>query len=41
LITQKRHVFARLRERHRVALVWMGGMGYLGVVLLLAWQALR
>jgi hypothetical protein len=41
LITQKRRVFARLREGHRVALVWIGGLGYLGVVLLLAWQALR
>jgi Domain of unknown function (DUF4281) len=30
-----------LREGHRVALVWIGGLTYLGLVLLLAWQALR
>jgi hypothetical protein len=41
LITQKRRVFARLRDQHRLALVWIGGMGYLGMVVLLAWQALR
>jgi Domain of unknown function (DUF4281) len=41
LVTQKRRVFARLRDQHRLALVWIGGMGYLGMVLLLAWQALR
>ena len=41
LIMRKRRALARLRERHRLALVWIGGMGYLGLVLLLAWQALR
>jgi hypothetical protein len=30
-----------LRSRHRVALVGIGGLGYLGLVLLLTWQALR
>lgn len=31
----------RLGVRHRVALVWTAGLAYLGLVLLLAWQALR
>jgi len=31
----------RLGGRHRVALVWTVGLAYLGLVLLLAWQALR
>ena len=30
-----------LRTRHRVALVWVGGLAYLGLVVLLTWQALR
>ena len=30
-----------LGMRHRVALVWVVGLAYLGLVLLLAWQALR
>lgn len=30
-----------LRPDHRVALVWTAGLGYLGLVLLLTWQALR
>lgn len=30
-----------LRSRDRAALVWIGGLGYLGLVLLLTWQALR
>jgi len=30
-----------LRSSHRVALVWLSGLVYLGLVLLLAWQALR
>lgn len=29
------------RPRHRVALVWVAGLSYLGFILLLAWQALR
>lgn len=32
---------AWLRAGHRVALVWTAGLGYLGLVLLLTWQALR
>lgn len=32
---------ARLRSGHRVALVWTAGVAYLGLVLLLTWQALR
>lgn len=31
----------RLGERRRVALAWTAGLSYLGLVLLLAWQALR
>ena len=31
----------RLSERQRLALVWTAGLGYLGLVLLLTWQALR
>lgn len=31
----------RLGERQRLALVWTAGLGYLGLVLLLTWQALR
>jgi hypothetical protein len=30
-----------LRSSHRVALVWLAGLVYLALVLLLAWQALR
>jgi hypothetical protein len=30
-----------LREGHRVALVWVGALGYLGLVALVTWQALR
>lgn len=31
----------RLRHQQRVALTWIGGAGYLGLTLLLTWQALR
>jgi hypothetical protein len=31
----------RLSERRRTVLVWTAGLGYLGFVLLLIWQALR
>lgn len=31
----------RLDEKRRTRLVWVGGLGYLGLVLLLLWQALR
>jgi hypothetical protein len=30
-----------LRSGHRVALVWTAGLAYLGLVLILTWQALR
>lgn len=33
--------FAALDARRRTALVWTGGLGYLGLALLLTWQALR
>jgi hypothetical protein len=33
--------FPWLRSGHRVALVWVAGLGYLGMVGLLTWQALR
>jgi hypothetical protein len=36
-----RHYRWRLSERRRVALVWVAGMGYLGLTLLLIGQALR
>ena len=32
---------AWLRSGHRVALVWTAGLAYLGLVLILTWQALR
>jgi hypothetical protein len=32
---------ARLVQRRRAALVWVVGLGYLGFVILLTWQALR
>jgi hypothetical protein len=31
----------RLSERQRLALVWTAGLGYLGLIVLLTWQALR
>ena len=31
----------RLTSGHRLALVWIGGLGYLGLVIGLVWQALR
>jgi hypothetical protein len=30
-----------LRAGHRIALVWTAGLSYLGLVVLLTWQALR
>jgi hypothetical protein len=41
LITQRKSVSGRLAANDRVALVWTGGLAYLGLVLLLVWQALR
>ncbi|MEM7333000.1 MAG: hypothetical protein AAF490_13005 [Chloroflexota bacterium] len=36
------HLFkTTLSERRRTTLVWIGGLGYLGVTLILLWQALR
>jgi hypothetical protein len=32
---------AWLRAGHRIALVWTAGLSYLGLVVLLTWQALR
>jgi hypothetical protein len=37
----RRRVSVFLGERRRLALVWTGGLAYLGLVLLLVWQALR
>lgn len=36
-----RYFGQRLNERRRLGLVWTAGLGYLGLVLLLLWQALR
>jgi hypothetical protein len=41
LLTRRRSVFALLAANDRLALVWTGGLGYLGLVVLLGWQALR
>jgi hypothetical protein len=41
LIAQRRKVSARFKESHQLALVWTVGSAYLGIVLLLVWQALR
>jgi len=41
LLTRRRSVFALLAVNDRLALVWTGGLAYLGLVLVLAWQALR
>lgn len=41
LLTRRRRVFGQLAEEHRLALIWTGGLAYLGLVLLLVWQALR
>lgn len=34
-------MFARFKESNRLALLCTGGVSYLGLVLLLTWQALR
>ncbi|MEO7909962.1 MAG: hypothetical protein ABIV47_09950, partial [Roseiflexaceae bacterium] len=39
LVTRRRS--RRLGDRHRVALVVISGLGYLGLIALLIWQALR
>lgn len=41
LVSRRRGLLARLREKEQIALVWTAGAGYCAVVLLLAWQALR
>jgi hypothetical protein len=41
LLTRRRSVFAVLAANDRLALVWTAGLGYLGLVVLLTWQALR
>jgi hypothetical protein len=40
-IARRRNAFARLKEAHRLALISTVGFAYLGLVLLLVWQALR
>ncbi len=40
-IARRRSVFARFKEVHRLALISTIGFTYLGLVLLLVWQALR
>jgi hypothetical protein len=41
LLTRRKSVFALLAANDRLTLVWTGGLGYLGAVVLLTWQALR
>ncbi len=41
LLTRRKSVFALLAANDRLTLVCTGGLGYLGMVLLLTWQALR
>jgi len=41
LLTRRRGLFSRLCEGQRLTLVWTAGLAYLGMVLLLVWQALR
>jgi Domain of unknown function (DUF4281) len=40
-IARRRNAFARFKEAHRLALISTVGFTYLGLVLLLVWQALR
>jgi len=41
LLTRRKSVFALLAVDDRLTLVWTSGLGYLGMVVLLTWQALR
>jgi hypothetical protein len=41
LLTRRKSVFALSAANDRLALVWTTGLGYLGFVVLLTWQALR
>jgi hypothetical protein len=40
-VLTRRTLHRRLPQRHRLVLVWIAGLGYLGLTLLLTWQALR
>jgi hypothetical protein len=40
-VARRRNAFARFKEVHRLALISTIGFTYLGLVLLLVWQALR
>jgi Domain of unknown function (DUF4281) len=41
LIARRRNAFARFKDAHRLSLISTVGFAYLGLVLLLVWQALR
>jgi hypothetical protein len=41
LLTRKKKFFALFTANERLALVWIVGVGYVGLVVLLTWQALR
>ena len=41
LLTRRRRFFALFNANDRLSLVWTLGVGYLGLVVLLAWQGLR
>jgi hypothetical protein len=41
LLTRRQRFFALFTANDRLALVWIVGVGYAGLVLLLTWQALR
>jgi ABA4-like protein len=41
LITRSKRRRAFLNDKHRLALVWIAGLAYTGILVLLAWQALR
>jgi hypothetical protein len=40
-VARRRNAFARFKDAHRLALISTVGFAYLGLVLLLVWQALR
>jgi hypothetical protein len=41
LLSRRKGVLVLLTANQRLALVWTAGLGYLGLILLLVWQALR
>ena len=41
LLTRRKGILALFTDNYRLALVWTAGIAYLGLVLLLTWQALR